>query len=197
MKGTIKKLGLLMIITVMAPFIMAAMASAHDHDWKGIHGEYAMMSSGTCLLSPGGFNPNYTPIGPSSGGSNIATGIWTFERNGKGTLRQGTQLSLTFPPSPSASASVAEFSFDFTYKVTDGGTITVDMVPGTFKAEYVTGPLAGVTFTYEFSLFGMVSQDHKTITLASGNEIKQINLSNGTSVYAICNMARVLIWLGE
>jgi hypothetical protein len=114
-------------------------------------------------------------------------------------MQQGTQLSLTLPPStiPPTSASSLEFSFDFTYKVTDDGTITVDVVPGTLKAEYVTGPLAGVTFTYGFSMFGMVSEDYKTITLASGNDVQQIKLSNNTTVYSICNLARVLIRLGE
>jgi hypothetical protein len=201
MKGNIKKLAIIVIITVMAPFVMAAVASADGHDWKAIHGEYAMTGGGNCIFSLSGFNPNFTPTGSYWHGSSLATGIWTFKRNGKGTVQQGTQLALTLPPSPiPTSASSAEFSFDFTYKVTDDGTITVDVVPGTFTGEYVTGPLAGVTFTYvtpTFSMLGMVSADHKTITLASGNDVQQINLSNGMSVYSICNLARVLIRLGE
>jgi hypothetical protein len=193
MKGNIKKLAVFVIIAVIAPFIMVAMASAHDDDWKAIHGEYAMTGGGNCIFS--------TPIGSSWHGSSLATGIWTFKRNGKGTLQQGTQFALTLPPSPIPTGpSSAEFSFDFTYKVTDDGTITVDVVPGTFKGEYVTGPLAGVTFTYvtpTFSMVGMVSADYKTITLASGNDVQQINLSNNTTVFAICNLGRVLIRLGE
>jgi hypothetical protein len=195
-----KKLAVFVVIGAIATFIAVAIASAGG-DWKAIHGEYAMTGGGNCLFSPSGFNPNFTPIGPSWHGSSLATGIWTFKRNGKGTMQQGTQLALTLPPSPiPTGASSAEFSFDFTYKVTDDGTITVDVVPGTFTGEFVTGPLAGVTFTYvtpTFSMLGMVSADHKTITLASGNDVQQINLSNNTTVFAICNLGRVLIRVDE
>jgi hypothetical protein len=205
MKRSMKKLTVLVMIATIAIFIAGATASAHDDDWKALHGEYAMMGEGTCLFSLKGFNSNFTPIDPTHyppwAGSSQATGIWIFEGNGKGTVR-GTEFTLTLSPNPYPSAASAEFSFDFAYKVEDDGTITVDMLIETFQGKYLTGPSAGLTYKYEtsppiFRLFGMVSADRKTITLASGNDVQKISISNRITVFAICNLGRTLLRLGE
>ncbi len=204
MKGNIMKLAVIVMTAAIAMFTAVSMAPADDNKWKAIGGEYAMTASGACLFSSGGFNPNDTPIGTSWGGSSMATGIWTFKRDGTGTVK-GTQFGLTLPPAnpgySNPSAASAGFSFDFTYKVTDDGMITVEKV-GLYKATYLTGPLKDWTFTISSSgdFFGNVSADHKTITLASANEVEKITLTNGTvafDVYSICNIGRVLIRLGE
>lgn len=206
MKKNIKKLSVIVMIVVIATFTAVAMVLAYDQEWRDIGGEYGMVASGTCLFSSGGFNANYTPIGVSWAGSSMATAIWTFKRDGTGTV-QGTQFGLTLPPAnpgySNPSAASAEFSFDFTYKVMDAGTITVDKV-GLYNAKYHTGPLKDWTFTIPppSHFFGNVSAGNKTITLASGNEAEEITITNplGTysfPVYSICNIGRVLIRLDE
>ena len=216
MKGNIKKLAVVVMVAAIAMFTVVAMASADDRDrddqQKGIRGEYALSGLGTCLFSVAGFNSNYVPLTgyPSWAGSSMGTGIWTFKRDGTGTV-QGTSFALTFPfplPSiPSASAATKAFSFNFNYQVNDDDTITVDMV-GPYTETTLTGSLTGWVYTTDTNhFFGYVSADRKTITLASGNVVQ--TFTRGTTpptytgtlpaaaVYAICNTERVLIQLDE
>ena len=44
MKGNIKKLALFVMIAAITMFTAVPMASAFDHGWGGIQGEYAMMA---------------------------------------------------------------------------------------------------------------------------------------------------------
>jgi hypothetical protein len=193
-----KKLAVVVMMIAIATFMAAAMASADDHDGWGIHGQYAMTGAGTCIYAPGGFNANFTPIGPTNwSASNMVQGSWTFKRHGKGTT-SGKLFGTAATPFAVPNATSIEFAFDFTYTVTDDGTIAVEMVPGTFLATALTGPSAGLTYTVDiYSFVGMVSPDHKTLTLNNANEVQTLSLSNGTTNHAICNIARVLIWLGE
>jgi len=204
MKGNSKKLAVFVSITAIAMFTVVALTWADDRSGKeAIEGEYAMMSAGTCLFSLGGFDSNYKPIGASWPGSTMATGIWTFHRNGTGTV-QGTAYQLTLPPNANPHAATQSFSFNFTYKGTDDDTITADMV-GLFNATFLTGPNAHYTVTTDtYHFFGNISADHKTITLANGNEVQKFNLTppptstaSPFSVYGICNIGRVLTRLDE
>lgn len=64
----------------------------------------------------------------------------------------------------------------------------------TFKTQCVGAPC---------SLNGMVSSDHKTLTLASENEYRKYDLYSptgtllGLKLYAICNYGRVLIRVSD
>jgi hypothetical protein len=83
-----KKLAVVVMMTAVATFMPAAMASAEHHDWWGIHGEYAMIAAGSCLHSTLGFNTDLTPkTGSVVWGAPVMTeGIWTFEHDGTGVV---------------------------------------------------------------------------------------------------------------
>jgi hypothetical protein len=204
-----KKLASVMMMIAITTFMAVAMTSADgNHHWRGIHGEYAMTGVGTCINSPGGFTQNLTP--PSGGlnfsGSNLFTGTWTFERHGHGKV-EGLLFGTATSPYLNPNASQFSIEFEFTYTLTNDGTINATMVDGTFLATGLTGPLAGATFTVqgvdylgtpEALLFsGKVSPDHNTLTLNSANQIQKITVSNGFTNYNICNVGRVLIRLDD
>ncbi len=201
MKGNINKLAVFLIIAVIAMFTVVAMASADDRDhrgWKAIAGQYAMSGVGTCLTSAHGF----TKYVPDSGypywhASSMATGIWTFRRDGTGTV-EGTAFGINLPGAPSVSAASQKFTFNFTYELTDDNTITAEMV-GLYQGIYVTGPppiINCTVTTNTFHFFGYISADHKTITLPSGNEVQEY-ISPCFHVFNLCNLTRVLIRLDE
>ncbi len=197
MKGNIKKLTVFGMIAVIAMFIMAATALADD---KAIHGEYAATTSGSCVTTPFGFTNNLTPNGPPAdvfSNSFTSQTIWTFKPDGTVTV-QGAQTNLSLPPNL-PSASLVDVSYQLTYHVTDDSTITTDLVPGTLLSKYVTGPLTGLTLTFDKeSETGKVSENHKTITLGSvTTDVAKLTFSNGLVLYGICNFSRVLIRLGE
>ena len=179
MKASMKKLAAVVMMIAVTTF-MGATVSADDHNGWAIDGEYAVIGTGTCLHSTLGFNADLTPITGSVvwGAPIMWQGIWTFERNGTAvasltnniiTLPPGDPLGN--PPTPPGARPV-HFSFPFTYQVTPDGEITV--------------PFGQMT------LIGMVSMDHKTLTLGSANQVQQIPGSK-----AICNVGCVLIRLSE
>jgi len=209
-----KKLAVFLMIPALAMFMVPAMASADgNHHWGAIQGTYAMTAVGNCLWSQGGFSvpPSYPPFVSPSGYSShfMAQGIWIFGPNGTGRAEY-TQFGISAPPiagNPNsnfvAAASVG-WSFDFTYTVQDG-MITGEIVPaalGTYHAEFLSGPKKGLKYTVDtFAFSGMVSSDHKTLTLNSGSdrenpenpEIQLFSFSDLSTCYAICNSGRVLI----
>ncbi len=178
-------------------------ASTNDKDWKAIHGEYAFTGQSSCLVGSNGINPILTPVDNKVYHTSESTqGVRTFKNNGTGTV-QGTSVFIippptVGPPGPSVpSAGSYEFSFQFTYNVKHDGTITTELVPETFLGTYLTGPLHGVTFTIDqLSLSGMVSSDHKTLTLSSeGTAVEQSTNSSGSVSAQICHRSSVLIRL--
>jgi hypothetical protein len=74
MERNIKKLALLMIITVIALFILAATATAKWPGHHAIRGQYAATGGGTLLTAVCGFGDGYIPIYAAGG----AWGIQTF-----------------------------------------------------------------------------------------------------------------------
>jgi hypothetical protein len=100
-----------------------------------------------------------------------------------------------------------EFSWDFTYKVTHDGAITVWMKPGSFKGknlvngwEFVSDN-CGTGENDRCTLFGMVSSDHEAMSLATGASPDGSNAQGFTFVtgprenqtfYANCSYARIL-----
>jgi len=200
MKGNTKKLAVFAVIVAVAMFIAAAMASADDNKWNAFHGKYAATSMGSCLMTPKGFNPNLTLVDPTTGymNSNTAQTIWTFYPDGTGTA-QGRGVGLNDILPYYAAGSSNEISWQFTYNITHGGTITTDLIPGTYEGTFLQGPNKGFTFTFDkLSDSGMVSQDHKTITLGSITEdVVKLTTSNGIVHYGICFYGRVLTRLDE
>ncbi len=168
MKGDIKKLAVFLIIVAITIFMAAGTASAESNNSK-VSGEYAVTGKMSCLLSSG-FTPNFTPIDPASAAGNSSTfqGIATFKHNGTGKF-DSTGVLLTPPPVPSPQvprANEFDFSFTFTYHVENDDTITIDADKDSFQVTFNTGPKIAPWFTADhFSLSGMVSADHKILTL--------------------------------
>jgi hypothetical protein len=200
LKGNTKKLAVFVVIAAMAMFIAATMASADDNKWKAFHGKYAATSMGSCLWTPKGFYPNLIAVDPTTGSSNSHTSqtIWTFYPDGTGTV-QGRQVGLTDVLIYYASGSSSEISWQFTYNITHDGTITTDLIPGTYEGTHLQGPSKDLTFTMDkMSDSGMVSQDHKTITLGSVTaDVVKLTYSSGTVYYGICFFGRVLSRVDE
>lgn len=222
MKGNIKKLAILVIITVMVPFIMAAMASAGSPGHHAIRGQYAYTGETTCLFSPSGFNAN---LQPNAGWGIIQTysreGVFTFEPYGTGSAHINPSRAVALPytiPSPPApvltpvppNGGTQDITFDFTYTFPDNGKITIIVDPGTFISTQLTGPDAGRIFRIEGVLTdgvitpilsdGAITPDGKTITLNSGApdvyKITRLDAPGPTN-YSICHSSSVLIWQHE
>ncbi len=194
-----KKLAVVVMMIAMATFMAAAMASADDQGGWSIPGEYAVIATGACLHSTGGFvnvNPNLAPpIWVPADGSEVwgapvmAYGTYTFERDGTVGVSVTNNI-ITLPPGdPILFATYPHFvgarqvpppltPSPFTYQVAPDGVLTVWQ-----------GPL---------TLTGMVSTDHKTLTLANGDQVQPYLPSTAhPNSSAICNVGRILIRVGE
>jgi len=159
----------------------------------------------SCFISPSGFDVNLTPTVPGLATCNSITfqGISTFKHDGTGRL-DTTGVLIAPPPVPSPQlphANAFHFSFTFTYDLADDDTITVDADTNSFTVTFVTGPSVpgGVGFTADkYSLSGMVSGDHKTLTLGSPTTLIQTLTFINTTIhpYMICNGSYVFSRLG-
>lgn len=193
MKSSMKKLTVFVIVASISMVIAAAMASAGNKVGE-IYGEYAFTGTGGCLLSPSGFNPNLTPKQPPFWTNSFSlSGVWTFNRDGTGN-GHATQVGVTGTASPPG-ASLYEYTFPFTYSIADDGTITVvgEVIGNILAGSNVIG-----TFTVDkWSVSGMASPDHKTMTLATvAPEIETVNISlpgYSMTVYEICHRSDTLI----
>jgi hypothetical protein len=206
MKGNSKKLTVFVIIAAITMFSAAAIAGDVHQKWnKGIEGVYAATSVCTSI-STNCSDLLTTLTVPTTGCSlsnSFATSqsIWTFKRDGTGTMH-GTQASIN----PLGTANIAEISWDFTYQITDDGTITTDFPPGTpAVAKYTAGPLAlqGIWYTVDtLPQSGKVSEDHKTITLGTVTPVAsttKVYISNVlvNTLYGFSSCGRVLTRVDE
>jgi hypothetical protein len=192
MKGNIKKLAVLVIITAMAPFIMAAMASAHDHEGRTIHGTYAFTGSNTCLAAFLGFDSTLQPIDGASAPINAQSweGTYTFKRGGTGALDAlAHDVGVSPPGGGGGSVSI---HWEFNYTVDPGGKITFTLVPGSYIAEWLTGTLKGQKLGHEFGSWnGVISPDgnHILVTWGAPLILYILDPQGGepTGVQLICN----------
>ncbi len=201
MKGNIKKLVLLMIITAIASFIFAAKVKAAEPYPLAIQGRYAATGSGTCFVAPLGFNGD---LAPNAGIYMLMTftmeGVFTFYRDGTGHIeRPHCPTVIHYPPPPFVSSPFAgdsKDSSDFTYDVERDGSITLTQVPGSHSGEFTSGPLVAIVGQYHNegrNWRGTVSPDGKTIILNGGlPDIITSPPPNGENI--ICNTSAVLIW---
>ncbi len=170
MKGSMKKLAVFVIVAAIAMFMAVGTASAVFH--HSIQGDYAVTGTGTCLIAPFGFNPDFTPVN----GAGIVSitgarqGIFTFKKDGTGSVTGDTSninLSYVGPNGPvPPSTSTSSFSYDLTYTVTGDGIVTITQVPGTYFVTFTSGPNNGLIYQTEgVSFKGTITTDNKIITL--------------------------------
>lgn len=172
-----------------------------------IKGQYAFTGEASCLASttvsggtlvtPSGFNPDLTVKGHDFVISYSVQGVRRFNGNGTGTVT-GKTVSISYN-NATPNAGSHTFTFDFTYVVAADGTVTTDMVPGTYQGLYIAGPRTGQTVTVDnIELDGIISINNMTLTLAtSAPTIETHTFSNGDVHQQICHRSRVLTWMGN
>jgi hypothetical protein len=220
MKGNVKRLAVLVIITVMATFILAATVTAesskHGSIWSqfwspiDITGQYAATGGGTAFAAPLGFDPNFQPncipgtdpeVCPYQLFTCTSESVFTFERDGTGYVETIGPCISHNPPPPYLPLRQLPFAanstdfMEFTYEVRRDGSITLTQVPGSFVGCFTSGSEAfaadvGVYRHEGHNWRGNVSPDGKTIILSSGLDDK---ITQGVAEL-IVNMSRVLIW---
>jgi len=213
MKGNIKKLVVLMIITVIAPFIMAVMAFAGPTFPQSLQGQYALTAAGTTLIAPLGFDKNLIPINALQGAWILQTfnnsGVYTFNIDGTGRAEIQSR-SFTFPftiPNPNPppptmpippSVGGAKIVFSFHYTITDDGKITITGDPGTYVITPTTGPPSPPTRWNGLKVSGFISYDGKMIVGNTGvPDIWEIVPPAGTwppTTQIVANNTVVMIW---
>ena len=141
MKANIKKLVLLMIITIIASFTLTAIVLAESPGHRAIRGQYAATGFQTCLLAQIGFLGNYVPRGASAGFGSIGSfsieGVFKFEADGTGTAsitKNSINFAPTLPTIPSASAGVVIDTWTFTYTITGDGSYSMEPDPDTYTS---------------------------------------------------------------
>ncbi len=206
MKANIKKLVLLIIITLIATFMMAATVTADPPGHRSIQGQYAATGFQTCLLAQCGFLDNYVPRYASLGLGSIQSlsieGVFKFEPDGTGTAsitKRSINFAPTLPTIPSASAGVVIDTWTFTYTLTGDGSYTMEPDPGTYTSTWTTGPYAPSINTFSGWLFnGSITPDGKTITLNTGVPTAATMSPRvapcNYDPQLICNTSVVLIW---
>lgn len=214
MKGNIKKLALLMIITVIATFILAATVTADPRGHRAIRGQYAATGGSTCLLAICGFGGYWYPIGVPLNTtcwtvwSLSEEAVYTFRHDGTG-IASGTASAVTlYNPdtgvsNPSPAYGLQTITFSFTYTVARDGALTISAKKDGYIVKWSFGPYLGLTYTYNpVTRAGTVSPDGKTILLHGGlPEISTVTPPPpdlpACSTQIVCNSSEVLIWLQD
>jgi hypothetical protein len=159
-------------------------------------------------LQPNDTGPNMPPTASYTRSFSVE-GTRTFNGDGTGTV-MGTGVGVVGPPTPGPtgfphfppSASVANFTFNFTYQVNGDGTWTSTMTPGTYLETIVAGPRSiptHQTATVDAipPLSGWISNDGKTLIAAHQDAIVETHTySNGDVDPQICHRSRVFISIG-
>jgi hypothetical protein len=177
MNRNIRNLAVIAIIIVVAPFIMAVMASAEP-----IKGQYASTGEGMCILAFLGFKPDLTPsctqtpqgttVCPALIQSWSGEAVWSFNKDGTGSFTALIQFVTESFQGPSGivppSAGVQKLSGKIHYNVTDEGNITITADPGTYTAEWISGPNANKIYHLNgWGRKGTVAPSGKIIILNS------------------------------
>jgi|WetSurMetagenome_2_1015567.scaffolds.fasta_scaffold32464_2 hypothetical protein len=215
-------------VLVMIPALMLLAASTASaflfHHWGGIQGVYAMTATGNCLHTWTGSPPwggNNAPYAAS----NMVQGFFQFRSDGTGTA-WGENWPITPPtpttPGPPVAPGDGKFYFEFKYEITHEGAITVWMITESFLG---TNNVNGFTFGSNdcadavkgsCTMSGMVSRDHKTMTLATKAMVPVVTggvvtgyapytqaytfltgALAGKTMNATCSTARTLFWVNE
>jgi hypothetical protein len=160
-----------------------------------LKGTYFFGGEQACLVSSLGFNPNLTPATGSvmSVQSASTQGVYEFSPDGTG-VGQFKELVIVHPPASPVFAGSLEASFSFTYAVSDDGLLT--LVSGLVNGTFITGPLAGVSFTNNPPpLSGRIARNGSAITLTTAAptvETATLGPPANRVIPRICHRMRVL-----
>lgn len=156
-----------------------------------LRGNYAFTGEDVCLVSPKGFDADFTPLGPTSVFSSSIQGVRTFNGDGTGRLIARTdQFNGPQPSGPGASGNSADLSADFTYEVASDRTFTVEQGPMT--SADIGEPNARTTVIIENIKFsGQIAQDLKTLVMSTEKSTVETrkNLQGQILDYRICHSA--------
>ena len=160
-----------------------------------LKGTYFFTGEQACLASPSGFNPNLTPAGPGASVQSASTqGIVKFNADGTGTA-EFKELLIVHPPASPLFAASQQASFSFTYTITNDGVLT--FVFGLVSGRFITGPIAGVTFTNNPPpMSGRIARNGTAIPLTTVDptvETATFGPPLSSSLPRICHRARTLI----
>jgi hypothetical protein len=172
---------------------MTASTAAFADDEGSLRGSYAFTGASSCIQDSAsfGFNPDFTPKGPTHSFSFTVEGIRTFHADGTGSVN-ARAVSVDEPPN--ASSSSTEFSFQFTYTIGPDRVLSTILVSGTYHATILPGPRAGQTLVNQVpARSGFIGEDARTIVLGQpGPVIESVAFSNGDQVLRLCNRSRIL-----
>jgi hypothetical protein len=117
-----------------------------------LNGVYVGTGTDNCLVSTAGFDSFFQPIPGGTVYSEHFASLskLTFNGSGGGTIIGETLLIIPPPVTgflPSASTNT--FRFSITYAVYSDGSVTLQMVPGTFSGSVLNGTLAGLSLTID------------------------------------------------
>ncbi len=208
MHANTRKLVVITIIIVVAPFIMALRASAEP-----VNGQYNSTGEGMCLSAPLGFKPNLTPsctqtpqgatVCPAIISSWSGEGVYLFNKDGTGSftaLLQWVTLSFQGPSGVvPPSAGVQKVSAKFHHNVTNDGKIAITADPGTYTMEWISGPNANKTYHANgWARKGTVAPDGKIIIVDGAvTDVMPFAppyLDLPPTAQVVCNGSNILIW---
>ncbi len=171
-------------------------ASASD-----LSGAYGVVGTGTCIVSPSGFNANSQPNDPEKSLLNSVTynGVTTYDGAGKYTAVLTVVGILTGrSPNSVSTAGTSEVHGEGTYEIGAQGEVTSK---ATATAKALTGPRAGQTFEIRGIEFtGHISTDGKTLVGGTGMSISTTSFTpqggNTVTTERICSEADIEVKLG-
>jgi len=206
MKRNIKKIALLIIITVISTVMSVATVTAKSQDHRAIRGQYASSGMVTGMIAFCGFDqdtliPIYAEYGMYALNSSQANGQCTFQDDNTGNCSDS--LAFIFMPNQLLSlppcAAELTGSYKFTYSLNPDGSIFITPDPGSFIGTWISGCLKGTPEVNGPPSFrGYVSPDSKVITLTT-YPITPVNLTGdhgcfGLTAQKIEVQSILLIW---
>lgn len=147
-------------------------------------------SSGTCLASPGGFNPKLEPVNSGVSWTMTFTSMGSVDDHGAATEVGQAVDTASFGVGPRMHTPAAHVYDDtFTVAITDPGndsgvTFHAGMVSGTFTA----GPYAGRSFSLSGFELKKAIRDHGVDVYGSATSpvVQTLTLSGGIKFERIC-----------